>query len=290
MRWLLLGAATVVFSACSLRNLAVDKIGNVIAAGGITFASDEDPDLVGDALPFSLKFIESLLAERPQHRPLLLAAASGFTQYSYGWVDGKADELALTDVAGAEALQRRARRLYLRARDYGLRGLGTTAEELRTNRALLRLLKREDVPLLYWTASSWALAIARSKDDPETVADLPIVEALIGRAAELDPDWDQGAIDAFLITWEASHDRAAEARSHFDRAVRLSDGKLASPYVALAEGVCVATQNRAEFRDLLETALRVDPDARPEWRLQNVIARRRAEWLLAHADDYFLEE
>ncbi|MGZ8780708.1 MAG: TRAP transporter TatT component family protein, partial [Thermoanaerobaculia bacterium] len=80
------------------------------------------------------------------------------------------------------------------------------------------------------------------------------------------------------------------ARSQFDRAVRLSDGKLASPYVALAEGVCVATQNRAEFRDLLETALRVDPDARPEWRLQNVIARRRAEWLLAHADDYFLEE
>ena len=290
MRWLLVGAATVVLTACSIRNLAVDKVGNVIAGGGITFASDDDPDLVGDALPFSLKFIESLLAERPQHRPLLLAAASGFTQYSYGWVDGKADELALTDVAGAEVLQRRARRLYLRARNYGLRGLGTTPGELRADPEMLRGVKREEVPFLYWTASSWALAIARSKDEPETVADLPIVEALIARAEELDPDWDHGAIDGFLITWEASRDHATAARAHFERAVRLSNGQLASPYVALAEGVCVPAQNREEFRQLLGRALTIDVDARPEWRLQNIIARRRAEWLLARTGDYFLEE
>ncbi|HEX6641272.1 MAG TPA: TRAP transporter TatT component family protein [Thermoanaerobaculia bacterium] len=278
----------LLLSACSLRNIALDKIGNTIAEGGSPFASDEDPDLVGDALPFSLKVIESLLAERPEHRPLLLAAASGFTQYSYGWVDGRAAELVATDVRAAEALQQRARRLYLRARDYGLRGLGVSVEELRRDPLELRRARREDVPLLYWTASAWAMAIARSKDDPETVADLPVVEALIRRAAELDAAWNHGAIESFLISWEASD--PAKARAHFERAVALSRGQLASPYVALAEEQCVPAQDRGEFRSLLEAALRIDPNANPEWRLQNVLAQRRAAWLLAHIDDYFLEE
>lgn len=280
--------AALLLSACSLRNLALDRIGNTIAEGGTTFASDEDSDLVGDALPFSLKFIESLLAERPEHRPLLLAAASGFTQYSYGWVDGRAAELVATDVRAAEALQQRARRLYLRARDYGLRGLGVSIDELRRDPLELRRARREDVPLLYWTASAWALAIARSKDDPEMVADLPVVEALIRRAAELDAAWNHGAIESFLISWEASD--PAKARAHFERAVALSRGQLASPYVALAEEQCVPAQDRGEFQSLLDAALRIDPNAHPEWRLQNVLAQRRAAWLLAHIDDYFLEE
>jgi predicted anti-sigma-YlaC factor YlaD len=280
--------ATLLLAACSLRNLALDKIGNTIAGAGTTFASDDDPDLAGDAIPFSLKLIESLLAERPGHRPLLLAAASGFTQYSYGWVDGKAAELIVTDVRAAEALQQRARRLYLRARDYGLRGLGTSIEELRRDPMRLRRARREDVPLLYWTASAWAMAIGRSKDDPETVADLPIVEALIRRAAELDAGWNYGAIESFLISWEAGD--PAKARAHFERAVALSRGQLASPYVALAEEQCVPAQDRGEFRSLLETALRIDASARPEWRLQNILAQRRAAWLLEHIDDYFLEE
>ncbi len=275
-------------AACSLHNLAIDKIGDSIAAGGTTFRADDDPDLVGDALPFSLKFMESLLAERPDHRPLLLAAASGFTQYSYGWVDGRAQEVMAVDVGAGEALQQRARRLYLRGRNYGLRGLGTSIEELRRDPARVRRTQREDVPLLYWTASAWALAIARSKDDPEVVADLPIVESLIRRATELDPDWDSGAIESFLISWEAQD--AARARAHFERAVQLSQGQLASPYVALAEEVCVPAQARDEFRMLLEKALRVNPDARPEWRLQNILAQRRAASLLERIDDFFLDE
>ena len=36
-------------------------------------------ELVREAVPFSLKLIESLLAESPRHRGLLLAACKGFT-------------------------------------------------------------------------------------------------------------------------------------------------------------------------------------------------------------------
>jgi predicted anti-sigma-YlaC factor YlaD len=85
-------------------------------------------------------------------------------------------------------------------------------------------------------------------------------------------------------------DPALRARAHFDRVVALTHGQLASPYVSLAEAVTVGRQDRREFQSLLEQALAVDPDARPEWRLANLIAQRRARWLLGRADELFLDD
>ncbi len=115
-----------------------------------------------------------------------------------------------------------------------------------------------------------------------------------GMPLELDPNYDFGAIDGFLISYEASRQGAHEefterSREHFKRAVALTHGQLAYPFVALAETVDVKKQDRAEFESLLRRALEVDPDARPEWRLNNLIAQRRARWLLSRIDDLFLE-
>jgi predicted anti-sigma-YlaC factor YlaD len=57
----------------------------------------------------------------------------------------------------------------------------------------------------------------------------------------------------------------------------------------LAETVSVQKQDRAEFQSLLNRALAVDPDARPEWRLENILMQRRARWLLAQVDELFAE-
>jgi hypothetical protein len=56
---------------------------------------------VGQALPFSLKLVEGLLAESPEHRGLLLTAASGFTQYAYIYVQQDAEMLEKQDFEGA---------------------------------------------------------------------------------------------------------------------------------------------------------------------------------------------
>ena len=110
-------------SGCSINRLAVDKVGDALAGGGGTYATDDDPELVGAALPFGLKLIESLLAQSPEHRGMLSAAASGYTQYAYGFVQLPAEQLEQTDLQRSWMEKDRARRLYLRARDYGLRGL-----------------------------------------------------------------------------------------------------------------------------------------------------------------------
>ena len=165
-----------------------------------------------------------------------------------------ADELEARDLAAAEVLRARARRLYLRARNYGVRGLdvnhpGFPNALLANPRAAVLAVTTADVPLLYWTAIAWAAAISSSKDNPELVAQIPVMEALMDRALELDESYGRGAIHTFLIAYEMSRqgapgDPAARARTHFERAMALSEGKDAAPLVALAEVVTVKLSTR----------------------------------------------
>jgi predicted anti-sigma-YlaC factor YlaD len=53
--------------------------------------------------------------------------------------------------------------------------------------------------------------------------------------------------------------------------------------------VSVPAQDLEEFRELLDRALAVDPDAVPSARLANLIAQKRARFLLHHVEDYFLD-
>jgi len=291
--------ALLPLAGCSIRKVAVNKLGNALAETGTTISSDNDPELIAAAAPFSLKLVESLLAESPNHRGLLLAASSGFTQYAYLALKEQADELESTDIKSSTAMRHRARLLYLRARDYGLRGLETRhrsfSAALRNDPpAAVRRCDKLDVPFLYWTAAAWGSAISVSKDTPDLIADQAILRALIDRAADLDPDFNSGAIQEFLISYEPSRPGAARdleqrIRPHFDRVVELTSGQMAGPYVDYAESVSIAGQNRAEFESMLQKALVVDPDARPEWRLVNVIMQRRARWLLSREDDLFLD-
>ncbi len=289
----------LIASGCSIKKIAIKKLGDALAESGTTFSSDNDPQLVRDALPFSLKLIESLLAESPRHRGLLLAASSGFTQYAYAFIKQEADETEPENFERATELRRRARNLFLRARDYGVRGLETAhpnfgADLNRDPQSAVKNAKAADVPLLYWTAASWGLAITLSKNEPDLIVDQPIVEALVDRALALNAGFDAGAIHSFLISYEpvrqgATGDPLERARVHFNKAMELSKGFQAGPLVSLAESVSIAKQNRAEFQSLLDRALAVDVNAKPEYRLSNLVMQRRARWLLSRIDELFLE-
>lgn len=285
-------------SGCSVKQLAVNQLGDALSGGGEVFASDDDPELVGDALPFSLKLMESILAESPEHEGLLASLASGFTQYAYGWVQLEADLLEDENYTRSVELRERAVNLYRRARDYGLRGLearypgfgaGLKAD---AETALLRLAP-EDVELLYWTGMAWAGAISLSLDDMNWVGDLAYAEAMLERALELDPDWGDGAIHEFFITYEMSRmnsegDPARNATRHYRRALEASEGQVASIHVAYAESVAVEQQDKELFLEVLNRALVIDVDRRPSLRVMNLLYQKRAKWLLTRLDWLFL--
>jgi predicted anti-sigma-YlaC factor YlaD len=296
------GALLVVASmlaGCSIRSLAIDALAESLAESGDVFASDEDPELVRQAVPFALKTIESLLAEKPDHPGLLLAACSGFTQYGYAFVESDAAYLEEQDYEASEAQYQRALKLYLRARDYCLRALERVSPGVR--RALeagdaeaLAAFERADVPLLFWSGASWGAAISVALDRPEIAIDVPAVRTLIARSLELDETWDAGSVHEVMMSLEALPEAMGgsteRAIRHFDRAVELSGGKRASPYLGLARGVALPRQDRAEFERLLHEALAVDVDADPSRRLANIVAQRRAAFLKDRIDDLFLPE
>ncbi|HEY6909404.1 MAG TPA: TRAP transporter TatT component family protein [Myxococcales bacterium] len=288
-------APLVVLLACSPKRYALNQVADALSANGEggAFARDDDPELVRDAVPFALKTMEGLSDQLEGHVGLRLGMARGFTQYAYAFVQQPAEMGAPPDVAQAEML--RARRLYLRARDYGLEGLrlqrGVSARDLNRPEGIARLQK-EDVPLMYWTLAPWAAAIAADKRDLALVGDLPIVAALLDRALQLDEAYDGGALHEFAITFDPARPEGTtpqKQKQHFDRAMQLAEGTKISALVTYAQAVAGPAQDKAGYEALLRQAASYDveqPKARKN-RLANVLAQRRAQYLLAHEDDVF---
>ena len=288
--------SALLLSSCSVKRYAINQLGDALAGAGSTFASDDDPELIRAAVPFSLKLIESLLAENPKHQGLLLAAAQGFTEYAYAFVQEDADEAEDTDKVKATAMRARAAKLYLRARNYGLRGIEVKhpgfADRLKANpKQAVKELKKSEAALMYWTAISWGAALSASHDFA-MIPEIPRFEALIDRVLEVDEAFDEGTAHAFMITYEMSRlnakpNRLALAKEHFDRAVALGGGHQVGPLVAYAENVLVAQKNKTEFQNMLRQALRLDINASPANRELNLAVQRRARWLLSRTDKLF---
>lgn len=286
------------FSGCSIKKMAINTLGDALSEGTSAFGKDDDPELVRDAVPFALKTIESLIEQSPKHRGMLTAACSGFTQYAYAFIQQDADYIEEQDFDRARQMRMRAKKLYLRAQNYGMRAIEIDfpgfRDQLRKNPdAALAKITKKQIAQLYWTGASWAAAFAINKLDSNLAADQTLIEKIMQRALALDEKWDMGSIHDFFISWEAGHSASGgsneKARQHFERSVALSKGQLAAPYVSLAEAVSVATQNKKEFQEILNTALKIDLNQAPDQKLANAVSQRRARWLLQRIDELFAE-
>lgn len=290
-------AALLLVSGCSLKTMAVKSMANTLSGSGDVFSRDDDPELVRDAVPFALKTYESLLETVPEHGPLLLATCSGFTQYAFAFVQLESEQLQFVDYPESKRRRDRAVRLYLRGLGYCVRALKVRFGDIGRMPALemeriLARAERKDVPLLYWTAATWGAAVALAPDRPELMVGFPDVRALLERALALDEAWSAGAPHEVMITIESLELLGGSkelARQHFERAVALQKGLSPGPYVALAMGVSVGDQDRAEFERLMDEALAIEPDANPGNRLATIITQRRARWLLDNIGSFFSE-
>jgi predicted anti-sigma-YlaC factor YlaD len=295
--------ALLALGACSLRKVAVNSVAKTLssAGGGTVFTGEDDPELVAEALPFAMKLYESLLAEVPENTELLLSTGSVFAMYANAFVHGPAGMLPDVEFERKAEMLARAKLLYLRGRDYCLRALELHhpgfRQLLEKNDAgkLLETMTVKEVPYLYWASASWMGAFSTNPFDMEMLLTLSRPLALMDRAYRLEEGYNHGAIHEFYISVYGSLPASLggspdRARFHFQKAVEYTRGLKAGPYVALATSVSVPAQNAAEFKELLEKALAVDVKANPENRLENILAQRKARWLLEHIGDFFLLE
>jgi predicted anti-sigma-YlaC factor YlaD len=297
-RLILIACCVAPLTGCGLvQRRAVGMVASTLASSGDVFTRDDDLELVGDAIPFGLKLYESLLDSAPKNKELLIATCSNFTQYGVAYLETEAMVLGEAQHHDEVAhLNQRALKLYLRAKGYCMRAMevrfpGIGQKLLTDPVAALTKAEKKDVPLLYWMAASWGSAISLGVDKPEIVIDMPVVRALAERALALDESWSKGAIHEMFISLESLPEALggspAKAREHFTRAVELQKGQSPGPYVALAVGVALPAQDRAEFEKLLQAALAIDPEKDPSVRLVTLVQQRRARALLDHIDTMF---
>ena len=294
-------AIILVLAGCSINRIAVRAVSDALSTGGgeaDAFSSDNDPELVGDALPFVLKLYDTLLLEDPENEDLLLSSASAYVSYANGFLQTPATMLDQAEYERREELISRAKNLYIRGRDRALRALelrypGFTESARSEDPTVLEETTTEDVPYLYWAAAGWLGAVSTDPFDIGLSMEAARAGALMDRAFELDPDYDDGAIHEFYIAYYAGLPEGLggsreKAEHHFERAIELADGRKASPYVALGTSVAIPQQDIRRFVELMEQALAVDAEAYPRYRLINTIKQEEARFYLDNLDRFFV--
>lgn len=288
-------------TGCSVNKWAMNKVITGLSASGSStaFTGDDDPELVGDALPFIIKTHELLLEKEPDNPQLLLATGSMICMYAYAFIQMPAEELPETELLEQERRMHRAKKLFVRSRNYLLHALEiihpgfNEAIRQNTSTAALAMTTIADTSLLYWTGAAWMSAISANKSDMSLIIDIPRAAALVSRVQELSDTYDNGSAHEFLCSYYGSLSAAMggssdKARHHFTRACALNDTSRVGPFISLASSVCVNEQLVDEYRTLLAQACSLDLNKAPSQRLTNTIYQRRARWMQHHIGDFFL--
>jgi predicted anti-sigma-YlaC factor YlaD len=294
--------ALLVLEFCSIKKMAMNQVADALTApgGGTVFTGDNDPELVGDALPFAIKMYESMMVSIPWHQGLKLRTGSLYIMYANAFLQTPAEMLPDIEFEKQEFLLNRSRNLYLRGRDIILKALDKkypgflkNMNEKKYDQALAPM-KKEDAPFLYWGAAGWLGAYAIDPLDMKIGLTVPGAKAMMDRVLEIDENFEKGTIQDFYVSYygampENMGGDANKAREYYKKALEASGGKATSPYLSLATTVSVNEQNLKEFKELLNKVLEVDPDADPDNRLVNILNQRKARWLLEHAGNFFVE-
>ncbi|MEI6387210.1 MAG: TRAP transporter TatT component family protein [Spirochaetota bacterium] len=232
--------------------------------------------------------------------PAVVQLGSLEVMYANAYVQGPAERLPPKDFDRKQRELKDARSHYLAsAKSLGAeleRRFPGIAAALKAGEAqpFLATAGNADVGLLYWTSAAIMSAYALDPLDVELSMRIREVKVLMARAYALDPDFGQGSLDEFYISFygslPASFGGDKElAKHHFEEALRKSGDGSVSAYTAYAMAVFVPAQDYREWKVLMQKALAVDLSKFPDRRLANDVARTKALWLYGRKDDLFLE-
>jgi len=303
--FLILTSILAVFSlslpSCSINKLVMNMVADALTGEGSSdvFTGDPDPQLVGDAIPFAIKMYEALLSQNPEHQGLINQTGSMFVMYANAFVQGPADLLPRSMYEERQEAMDRSKSLYLRGLKILYDGLelkykGFSAAFKNGNLPdILTKMKKDDVPALYWSAAAGLSAFSLNPFDLELSMRIMEFHALVERAYELNPDFNNGALDEFFLLFYGSlpegmgGDRS-KVDLYYQRVLEKTNYLSSGPYVSYAQSICIPAQDYDKFKELLGIALAIDPNANPSNRLVNIISQRKAQYLLDSAAQYFI--
>jgi hypothetical protein len=285
MRRLLLFVPLVFLLEGCLQALAVRSMGDIMNYGFEAFNEESDLQVAQEALASNLKLVEALIKADPGNEQFLLFAAQGYNAYGLGFAEDDSVE--------------RARVFYLRAKGYGLQILEKNStfkdamhKDIATFTSALQSFSKEDVPAIFWTASSWFSYINISRTDISALADISKAVAMMEFVMQKDPTYYYGGAYLFLGAIEGSTPQMLggnpqKAKEYFEKCLAINGGKFLLTDLYYAETYAVQVQNQELFESLLKKIDDASIDILPEARLANAIAKHKATILRSKMNDLF---
>ncbi len=239
--------------------------------------------------------VEKKIQTNDQNPEKLLKACTLRTQYTYAFTMEAADRKIAYDYTAGKTLYDEALASFEKAIEYGESAFKIRHPDFISFKDWIKNDHEyvvADVPLLYWLAAAHGGAISASRGQAKRVIQLPIVGYLLESALTVEPSWNFGATHAAMISYSMSRmdipgDKTARAKEHYLQARHYSDGLNAGAHVSFAENVYIIQQDKEKFAHLLQQVIAMQTVTNNELQLGNMIAKKRARWLLFRMDELF---
>ncbi len=285
-------------SGCSPRKMMLSSFTKNLSAESTFLKGEDDPELIKEALPFTIKFFETLLEQNKTNPELHLATGKLFVLNAHIFLMLQTDMMDGSDRNQVTRMRRRAKNHYLRAREHLLNGLEIRhpgiASTIRTgsvDSALIRVTAA-DTSYLYWTAASWLGAVGADRRDLGLGLSARRAAALLEKTIQLKSDFDNGSAHETYAVFLASAPSSLggdmeRAKAHYQKALQYSEGRFASTFVSGALTFAVKEKDEQQFTALLTKASRINPADDDETVFINTVYRDYARWLLDNKEQFF---
>ncbi|CUT01459.1 TRAP transporter TatT component family protein [Candidatus Kryptobacter tengchongensis] len=275
------------FNACSVQKMAIRYASDIFDAGVKAIFSETDYVMASSSIPANLKLLEALYNADSLNEKIVTLLVQGYTGYALGFVEDEDPQ--------------RAKFLYKRAFDYGINFLKTKNKKFsktldsefeKFENLLKSSFTKKDVPILFWTAMAWGSYVNLSRDDPDAIAQIPKIEAMVKRSIQLDENYFYGSGNMFLGVLLSARPKMfggdpEKGKEYFERCIKISEGKYLLPYVFYARYYAVQIQDKELFEKLLNHVIESPPHLLKDAELLNIIAKKKAEKFKGMSDELF---
>jgi hypothetical protein len=285
MRLLLLAALVVLGTGC-IDRMILDGTLKSTRDASKAFDTLTDLEVAKLGAGSSLVQLEGMQTLAPDNEDALFLLVQSWTGYANAFIEDEWEQAYDRGDDDQEAFHaHRALEAYERAVRFGTLlmeqrhpGFVAAQKNTETMKAYLAPFKKEDAENLLWLGLAWLSRGGVAGERADIVAELFIGVALLERSVELD---ETLAYATGLAALGAYHARApdaelGQAKALFEKALALTGHKALTVQVMYAQNHACQSHDAAAYHALLDEVLAAG-DVLPEQRLENTIARRKAE-------------
>lgn len=292
----------VSLSSCSIRTIIVNEISNISETGAVVFEQDDDLEMVEKSIPGNIKYLEVILQNDPCNYKILVLLSRLYAAYSFGFFEGKLESsiIGKSDslLSGQNLIKESLNRYYSRGTDYAMRAIESrhpgAYEKVRLPESADRLLKtmsKEDVRALFWYGFNLSSLINNNRDSVILLSKAYLIEKIMKRIIELDPDYYFGGPHLILLSYYSSlppysDEKLALSLFHYKKLKERRDGPFLLADLYFARYYLSRKQEKEKFEKIMNDILNHSV-MRKECAFYNRIAAQRAKIYLEGIDHFF---